>query len=274
MPPVIPNPANIFEFKTESEFERWIAANQAHATEVWIKVHKKGSGLPSITTAEALDVALCWGWIDAIRKSFDDKSFLQRYTPRQKRSPWSLINTHHVARLINAGRMKPAGHAQIEAAKADGRWEIAYTGSRDMKAPADLMAAIDANPKARALYDNLTSQNRYALSFRLVSLKTEAARVRKIATFVEMLARGETIYPNRPTAVLLKELKATGRPLAHKKPTKTPTKKTATKTPAKATTKAVAKTGTNTARTNAKTVAKKAPAKKVVPQKKGKRQTP
>lgn len=197
MPPVIPNPAAIFEFKTQAAFEKWLEKHHASATEVWIKVHKKASGLASITTAEALDVALCWGWIDAIRKSFDEQSFLQRYTPRQKRSPWSLINTQHVARLIDAKRMQTPGHAQIEAAKSDGRWQVAYSGSRDMKTPADLMAAIDANPKARALYDILSSQNRYALAFRIVNLKTEAARVRKIGEFVAMLARGETFYPNR-----------------------------------------------------------------------------
>lgn len=233
MPPVTPNPKAIKAFRTQAAFEIWLSENHGTATELWLKIHKKASGLPTVTYAEALDVALCWGWIDGLKKSFDDKSFIQRFSPRQKRSPWSLINTAHVARLIKAERMQAPGYAQIEAAKTDGRWDIAYSGSKDMKAPADLMAAIDANPKARALYDNLTSQNRYALSFRLVNLKTEAARAKKIHDFVAMLARGETIYPNRPTAVLLAELKAKGRPLAHKKPTKLPPVETANKTVAK-----------------------------------------
>ena len=202
MPPIVPNPDAIHSFTSEAAFERWLAKHHGTATEVWIKVHKKASGLPTISTGEALDVALCWGWIDAIRKSFDNSSFLQRYTPRQKRSIWSLINTHHVARLINAGRMQPPGHAQIDAAKADGRWDMAYSGSKTMQAPADLLAAIEANAKAHALYQQLSSQNRYALSFRVGNLKTEVARAKRIQTFVNMLARGETIYPNKSTAVL------------------------------------------------------------------------
>ena len=200
MPPVIPNPANIHEFSSEAEFERWLAKNHATATEVWIKIYKKGSGLPTVTTAEAIDVALCWGWIDAIRKSFDETSFLQRYTPRQKRSIWSIINTDHVARLIKAKRMQEPGHAQIAAAKADGRWEKAYAGSKTMVAPGDLLLAIDANSKARAMYGTLTSQNRYALAFRLGNIKTDAARAKRIAEFVAMLSRGETLHPNGAVA--------------------------------------------------------------------------
>ena len=201
MPPVIPNPAHIHEFSSEEYFERWLAKNHATATEVWIKVHKKGSGLPTVTTAEALDVALCWGWIDAIRKSFDETSFLQRYTPRQKRSIWSVINTDHVARLVTAERMQVAGLVQVEAAKADGRWAKAYAGSKTMVAPDDLMSAIQANRKARVMYDTLTSQNRYALAFRLANIKTNAARTNRIAEFVAMLSRGETLHPNGSVAV-------------------------------------------------------------------------
>jgi len=199
MPPVIPNPANIHEFASEADFERWLAKHHATASEIWIKVHKKGSGLATVSTTEALDVALCWGWIDAIRKSLNGTSFLQRYTPRTKKSIWSIINTEHVARLIKAERMQLPGHAQIEAAKADGRWEKAYAGSKTMVAPDDLKSAIHASSKARAMYDTLTSQNRYALAFRLMNIKTEAARKRNIAAFVAMLARGETFYPNKGT---------------------------------------------------------------------------
>lgn len=196
MPPVIPNPASIYEFKSEADFERWLAANHATATEIWIKIQKKGSGVPGIRITEALDVALCWGWIDAIRKSFDATSFLQRYTPRTKKSIWSVINTEHVARLIKAKRMQVPGHAQIAAAKADGRWERAYAGSKTMVAPDDLLSAIQANGRARAMYDTLTSQNRYALAFRVGNIKTAEARAKRIAEFVAMLSRGETLHPN------------------------------------------------------------------------------
>lgn len=260
MPPVVVDPKSLHEFATIEELESWMRKHHNSTSELWIKVHKKASGLPTVTTAEALDVMLCWGWIDGIRKSLDETSFLQRYSPRQKRSPWSLINTQHVARLIAAKRMQAPGQAEIDRTKADGRWDIAYSGAKDMKTPPDLMAAIDANPKARALYDNLTSQNRYALSFRLVNLKTEAARTRKIQNFVEMLARGETIYPNRPTAVLLKELKEHGRPLMHKKPSKAPAKKagkTAGVKTAKVATKAAKKGAKKSAVPVVKKVAKK-----------------
>jgi uncharacterized protein YdeI (YjbR/CyaY-like superfamily) len=162
---------------------------------VWIKIHKVGSGLPSITPKQAIDVVLCWGWIDAVRKGFDDKSFLQRYTPRGKKSIWSQINVDNVARLIQEGRMTPHGLREVDAAKADGRWARAYGGSQDMKIPDDLQAAIDASPKAKAMLATLSAQNRFALAFRVHNLKTEAGRQKRIAAFVEMLERGETIYP-------------------------------------------------------------------------------
>jgi len=169
-----------------------MAANHARAPELWLKVHKKGSGLPSVTTAEALDVALCWGWIDGIRKAFDDRSFLQRYTPRRAKSIWSQINRDHVARLIAAGRMTPHGTKQIEAAKADGRWDAAYAPMRSTSAatiPADLRAAIEASPRARKTFRTLARQDLFALAFRTNSMKTAAGRAKKIAALVAMLAR-------------------------------------------------------------------------------------
>ena len=196
MPPVIPNPDAIHSFRNQAAFEKWLAANHDKAGEIWIKVHKKNSGLESIKINEALDVALSWGWIDAIRKSFDEQSYLQRYTPRQKRSIWSRINTDHIARLTKAGRMQAPGLAQVAMAKADGRWDAAYSGSRDMKLPDDLAQALAKNKVAQAMYDTLTSQNRYALAFRIGHIKTEATRAKKVAQFVAMLERGETIYPN------------------------------------------------------------------------------
>jgi uncharacterized protein YdeI (YjbR/CyaY-like superfamily) len=167
--------------------------------EVWIKIHKVSSGRASVTPAQALDVALCWGWIDGIRKGFDEQSFLQRYCPRGPRSTWSQINRTHVARLVAAGRMTPHGQRQVDAAKADGRWDAAYAPQRAMNAsaiPADLRAAIEASPRARKTFATLSKQNLFSLAFRTNAMKTPAGRAKKIAALVAMLARGETIHPN------------------------------------------------------------------------------
>jgi len=196
MAPVIVDPKKVREFKKGDAFYAWLAKNHDKADELWIKIHKLDSGLTSITPKEAIDVALCWGWIDAIRKGFDDKSFLQRYTPRGRKSVWSQVNVDNVARLVAEGRMTEHGLAHVEAAKADGRWEAAYR-IRDNTLPADLQAAIDAEPAAQAMLATLTSQNRFALAFRVNALKTEAGRAKRIAAFVDMLKRGETIYPQR-----------------------------------------------------------------------------
>jgi uncharacterized protein YdeI (YjbR/CyaY-like superfamily) len=201
MAPIIPDPRKIKNFRTESAFAAWMQANHARETEIWLKVHKKDSGLPSVTTAEALDVCLCWGWIDGIRKSFDDKSFLQRYTPRRARSIWSQINRGHVARLTQAGRMTPHGQRQVDAAKADGRWDAAYAPIRNASEatiPEDLRAAIVANPRARKTFGTLGRLNLFALAFRTNNMKTQAGRAKKIEALVDMLARGETIAPEPP----------------------------------------------------------------------------
>jgi uncharacterized protein YdeI (YjbR/CyaY-like superfamily) len=199
---VVPDPRRIKVFATEMAFERWLAAHHDVEPEVWIKVHKRASGLASVTTAQALDVALCWGWIDGIRKGFDERSFLQRYVPRGPRSPWSQINRAHVARLLAAGRMTPHGQRQVDAAKADGRWAAAYAPQRATNAstlPADLRAAIDASPRARKTFGTLNRQNLYSLAYRTNAMKTPAGRAKKIAALVAMLARGETIHPNAAT---------------------------------------------------------------------------
>jgi uncharacterized protein YdeI (YjbR/CyaY-like superfamily) len=188
-------PTRIREFVDEKSFHAWLGKHWNREPEVWIKIHKVGSGRPSITPAQAIDVVLCWGWIDGIRKSFDADSFLQRYSPRGKKSVWSQINVANVARLVAEKKMQPSGLAQVDAAKADGRWDKAYR-MKDAAPPADLLAAIEAVPEARAMYAKLSSQNRFALAFRTASLKTEAGRMKKIAAFVAMLARGETIHPN------------------------------------------------------------------------------
>ena len=195
MAPVSVDPAKVREFEDAESFYRWLAEHHDSADEVWIKIHKVGSGLRSITPKEAIDVALCWGWIDAVRKGFDERSYLQRYTPRGRRSTWSQINVDNVARLIREGRMTEHGLKHVEAAKADGRWARAYRSGKDMKIPDDLQAAIDAEPRAREMLGKLSEQNRFALAFRVHNMKTGAGRRKKIETFVEMLKRGETIYP-------------------------------------------------------------------------------
>ena len=197
MAPVKVDLANVREFKDAASFYTWLAKNHDKADEVWIKIHKVNSGLKSITQKEAIDVVLCWGWIDGIVKGFDEKSYLQRYSPRGKKSVWSKINVGNVARLVQEGRMTGHGLKHVEAAKADGRWDHAYKGGKEMKIPADLQAAIDAEPKAKAMLGKLTEQNRFALAFRTHNMKTQAGRKKKIEAFVAMLKRGETIYPQR-----------------------------------------------------------------------------
>jgi uncharacterized protein YdeI (YjbR/CyaY-like superfamily) len=191
------DPAKVHEFADAKAFEAWLTDHHDKADEVWIKIHKVASGRPSITPKEAIDVVLCWGWIDGIRKSFDASSYLQRYTPRRPKSVWSKINVENVERLIAEGRMTDHGLREVEAAKRDGRWDRAYASSREMELPGDLAAAINANPAASAMLAKLTAQNRYALAFRLHNLKTAAARERKIGEFVDMLSEGRTIYPQR-----------------------------------------------------------------------------
>jgi uncharacterized protein YdeI (YjbR/CyaY-like superfamily) len=200
MAPIVPDEKKIRSFRTAVAFERWLSKNHDRETEIWLRVYKKGSGVISVTTAEALDIALCWGWIDAIRKSFDEESFLQRYTPRGRKSLWSQINRDHVARLTAAGRMTPHGQRQVDAAVADGRWDRAYAPIRSASVesiPEDLRTAIDRNPRARKKFKTLGKMNLFVLAFRTNNMKTAAGRERKIAELVAMLARGETIIPEK-----------------------------------------------------------------------------
>jgi len=200
MAPIVPNPAKIKSFRTEAAFESWLRRNHARETELWLQIYKKDSGVPTITSVQALDVVLCWGWIDGIRKAFDERSFLQRYTPRRPRSVWSQINRDHVARLTAAGRMTPHGQRQVDAAKADGRWDAAYAPIRSATEdtiPADLRSAIESSPRALKTFKMLGRQNLFALAFRTNNMKTPAGRAKKIAALVAMLERGETIVPER-----------------------------------------------------------------------------
>ncbi len=195
MPPVFVDPSKTHEFPDSESFYRWLSAHHETEDEIWIKIHKVGSLLESINALQAIDVVLCWGWIDAIRKGFDDSSFLQRYTPRGRKSIWSQKNVDNVARLIVEARMTEYGLRRVEAAKADGRWDRAYKSGKDMRIPDDLQAAIDAEPFAKKMLATLTEQNRFALAFRTHNMKTEVGRRKKIESFVGMLKRGETIYP-------------------------------------------------------------------------------
>lgn len=190
------DPTRVREFVDEDSFYQWLGGHHDDEPEVWIRIFKLRSGHASITPAQAIDVCLCWGWIDAIRKGLDEVSFLQRYCPRGKKSVWSQVNVANIERLTTAGRMQPSGLAHVEAAKADGRWARAYRIAKS-EAPADLLAAIKAEPEAAAMYETLSSQNRFALTFRTLAMKTEAGRAKKIAGFVEMLLKGETVHPQR-----------------------------------------------------------------------------
>jgi uncharacterized protein YdeI (YjbR/CyaY-like superfamily) len=220
MAPVIPDPKRIRSFATAAAFEAWIAKHHASETELWLKVHKKGSAKPTVTIAEALDVVLCWGWIDGIRKSLDEHSFLQRYTPRRRKSIWSQVNREHVARLIAAGRMTPHGQRQIDAAKADGRWDAAYAAIRNTTAetvPADLRAAIDANPGAKRAFATIPRPDLFAMVLRTNHMKTADGRARKIAALVDKLARDGTIVTD-PAVAAAKRASAAGRAAAASQP--------------------------------------------------------
>jgi uncharacterized protein YdeI (YjbR/CyaY-like superfamily) len=198
MAAIVPDPRRIRAFRTEAAFERWLARFHDREPELWLRIYKKGSGVPSVTAAQALDVALCWGWIDGIRKGLDELSFLQRYTPRRSKSAWSQVNREHVARLIEAGRMTPQGMRHVEAARADGRWDAAYAPIRSVTVdtlPADLRAAIEASPRARKVLRTLGRTNLFALAYRTNHMKTAEGRARKITELVAMLERGDTIVP-------------------------------------------------------------------------------
>ena len=193
MPPVHVDPRKVHAFEDAEDFEAWLQAHHDRESEVWIKHHKKGSGLRSVTPKEAIDVVLCWGWIDAVRKALDETSFLQRYTPRTPRSIWSQINVANVARLIEEGRMRPAGQHEIDRAKADGRWDAAYRQS-DGDLPVEFKTLLDADPQLAAAFAAQSAQNRFAMTFRVGNLKRPESRAARAAEYAEMLKRGESIH--------------------------------------------------------------------------------
>jgi uncharacterized protein YdeI (YjbR/CyaY-like superfamily) len=188
---------NIRAFATTEEFEAWVADRAADDAGVWLKFAKKASGIPSISKQEAIDVALCHGWIDGQLDRFDETRFLIRFTPRRARSKWSRINRDNAERLIACGRMTPRGLEQIEKAKADGRWDAAYASAGKAAVPEDLRAALAADPAARKAFDELDGQNRYAILYRVGDAKKPATRAARIEKYVQMLARGETLHPKR-----------------------------------------------------------------------------
>jgi uncharacterized protein YdeI (YjbR/CyaY-like superfamily) len=182
--------------KTQAEWHDWLESNGQDSPGVRLQLVKKSSKLPGISYAEALDEALCFGWIDGQAGSIDDDFFLNSFTPRRPRSMWSQRNRDHISRLEEEGRMKPAGIAQVEAARADGRWDAAYRVSTT-PVPEDLQEALDANPQAAAAFSTLSSQNRFAIIFRINGVKRAETRTRKISESVAMLERGETPYPQK-----------------------------------------------------------------------------
>jgi uncharacterized protein YdeI (YjbR/CyaY-like superfamily) len=182
-------------FASAADWESWLAENHATSQGLWIKIAKKGRGIPTVTHAEALDAALCYGWIDGQRDALDEDFFLQRFTPRRARSRWSKINRDKVMRLIEQGAMQPAGLREIERAKADGRWDAAYDSQRTAEIPEDLQRALDENEAAREFFAMLRGQNRYAVLYRIQDAKRPGTRAKRIEQFVAMLAKGKTIYP-------------------------------------------------------------------------------
>ncbi|MBA4109195.1 MAG: bacteriocin-protection protein [Leptothrix sp. (in: Bacteria)] len=187
-------------FKNAKAFETWLRQHHATSAGLWLKIAKRGAIDASVTYLEAVEIALCWGWIDGQKKGLDEQYFLQRFTPRRARSVWSKINVDKVAALIQAGRMQAPGLVQVEAAKADGRWARAYDGARTSVVPEDLIAALDAAPKAKAFFSTINATNRYAVLWRIQTAVKAETRARRIAQLVEMLGRGETVHIFKPKA--------------------------------------------------------------------------
>ena len=185
-----PDPAGIMTFASPKDLGRWLKVNHATESELWVKIFKKNTGIQSVTWNDIVTEVLCWGWIDGIKKSIDDQSYLQRITPRTARSNWSKRNTEHVERLINEDRMKESGLVHVRAAKADGRWENAYVVS-EMEVPADFLAALESKPDAKEFFETLTKSSHYVIAYGLISAKKPETRQRRFSKFIEMLVSEE-----------------------------------------------------------------------------------
>lgn len=184
----------VLSFASASLWEEWLLSHHTEQDGVWLKLAKKASGVASVTYAEALEVALCYGWIDGQKKSYDGSYFLQKFTPRRPNSLWSKINISKVTELIAAGRMQPAGLAEIEAAKQDGRWEAAYDSAKNMVIPEDLLQALEENKPAQAFFNTLNQANVYAITWRLQTAKKVETRQKRLAAVIAMLEKGEKFH--------------------------------------------------------------------------------
>lgn len=184
----------VLAFETPEALRTWLDRHHAEAPGFWLQIYKKGSGKLTVTYAEALDEALCYGWIDSTKNAYDAESFLQRFTPRKPRSVWSQVNREHVARLIEAGQMQAAGLRVIEDAKRNGHWDAAYAPASRATVPPDLQARLDAAPEAKAFFETLTQANRYAILYRLQSAKKPETRVKRLEWALDLLQRQETVY--------------------------------------------------------------------------------
>jgi uncharacterized protein YdeI (YjbR/CyaY-like superfamily) len=181
-------------FASSRSWETWLRNHHRNSDGVWLLLAKKGAGRASVSYAQALECALCFGWIDGQKKALDEQHWLQRFTPRRSRSLWSKINCARALALVEQGRMQPAGLAEVERARADGRWQSAYHSARTALVPPDLRAALDANPGAKAFFETLDGANRYAVLWRVTTAKKPETRTKRIATYVQMLARGEKLH--------------------------------------------------------------------------------
>ena len=184
----------ILLFTSPPDLEAWLGENHAGSPGLWLKIAKKGSGIESVSYAQALELALCFGWIDSQKRGFDERHFLQRFTPRRPRGKWSLINREKAEGLIASGAMRTAGLAEVEAAKADGRWQAAYPGQRTAEVPEDLQRELDRSEAAGEFFATLDSANRYAILYRLQEAKKPETRERRLRKFIAMLERGEKIH--------------------------------------------------------------------------------
>jgi uncharacterized protein YdeI (YjbR/CyaY-like superfamily) len=184
----------VLQCASRQEWEAWLAANHASAREIWLRFAKKGAPISTVSRADALAGALCYGWIDGQAATLDESFWLQRFTPRRRRSKWSQINREAALELIASGQMQPSGLAEVESARRDGRWDAAYAPPSTMAVPEDLELRLRQNPAARAFFDQLDAQNRYAILYRIHEAKRAETRARRIETYIAMLQRGETIH--------------------------------------------------------------------------------
>jgi len=186
----VPDPLRIMTFATPKDLDQWLKVNHVTESELWVKIYKKNTGIQSVTWDEVVIEALCWGWIDGVKKSIDDQAYLQRITPRKARSNWSKRNTEHAERLISEGRMMESGLVHVRAAKADGRWENAYVVS-EMEVPEDFLEALESKPNVKQFFETLNKSSRYAIAYGLTSAKKPETRQRRFAKFMNMLVHEE-----------------------------------------------------------------------------------